>query len=263
MQRYPSISGVRNCEQLTIISANLWHDWPRFRALPERMEAFAQLVEEEQADVLLVQEVARTPGFSAENWLAERLGMAYVYTRANGHTDSGFEEGLAVFSRFPLGISYVQQLSETKNPFTRRVALGVEIATPCGDLPVFSAHLGLGPRQNSRQISYLQSWVNKVTADRTAVIGGDFNACERTTRMRTFRDRWEDTYRHLNPVGQAATHLLRGPGKIIWSRKRLDYIFLKNGTQSWQIKQTRHITAVNLAHSDHCAVLTRLAPTFS
>ena len=263
MQRHPSKSSVRRCGQLTIISANLWHDWPRFRALPERLEAFAKLVEEEQADVLLVQEVARTTEFSAESWLAERLGMAYIYTRANGHADSGFEEGLAVFSRFPLGESYVRQLSDAKNPFSRRMALGVEIATPCGNLPVFSAHLGLGPRQNSRQISHLQSWVNEVTADRTAVVGGDFNACERTTRMRSFRSRWMDTYRHLNPIGPAATHLLRGPGNIIWSRKRLDYIFLKNGTLSWQIKQSRHITARALPHSDHSAVLTRLVPVLS
>jgi len=260
MQRHPSISSERRCDQLTIISANLWHDWPRFRSLPARLEAFAQLVEEEQADVLLVQEVARTAEVSAESWLAERLGMAYVYTRANGHAESGFEEGLAVFSRFPLGASYVRQLSEAKNPFTRRMVLGVEIATPCGNLPVFSAHLGLGPRQNSRQIGLLQTWVNEVTSGRTAVVGGDFNACERTTRMRSFRSRWMDTYRHLNPAGPAATHLLRGPGKIIWSRKRLDYIFLKNGSLPWRIMQTRHISAKTTPHSDHSVVLTRLVP---
>ncbi len=263
MQRLPSITSGRNCDQLTIISANLWHDWPRFRALPERLEAFAQLVEEEQADVLLVQEVARTTEFSAESWLAERLGMAYVYTRANGHADNGFEEGLAVFSRFPLGDSYVRQLSEAKNPFSRRMALGVEIATPCGILTVFSTHLGLGPQQNSRQINQLQSWVKEVTADRPAVVGGDFNACERTTRMRMIHGRWMDTYRHLNPIGPAATHSLRGPGNIVWSRKRLDYIFLKNGSLSWQIKQSRHITARALPHSDHSAVLTRLVPVLS
>jgi exonuclease III len=43
------------------------------------------MVESEAADIVLLQEVARTTKLKVDEWLAERLGMGYVYARANGH----------------------------------------------------------------------------------------------------------------------------------------------------------------------------------
>ena len=89
----PSQPVLKECGMLTVLSANLWHDWPRRRGWPQRLEALAQLVEAEGADIVLLQEVARTPALRADEWLARRLGMAYAYARANGHEAAiGFEE---------------------------------------------------------------------------------------------------------------------------------------------------------------------------
>ncbi len=44
------------------------------------------------------------------------------------------------------------------------------------------------------------------------------------------------------------------------NRKRLDYIFLHAREPDWQVVETRHITTPGEPHSDHSAVLTRLAP---
>ena len=110
-----------------MLSANLWHDWPRFKDLEKRLEAFAELAESERADLILLQELARTPSFHADVWLAERLHMAYVYSRANGSQKIGFEEGLGVYSRFPLKrLPHVRQMGmgKSSNPFSRRLALG-------------------------------------------------------------------------------------------------------------------------------------------
>ena len=82
---------------LTVVSANLWHDWPRQQRWPERLEAFAELVEAEEADVILLQEVARTSTLKADVWLAERLGLAMAYARANCDLDAiRFAEGGSV-----------------------------------------------------------------------------------------------------------------------------------------------------------------------
>jgi len=49
----------RNCRGITVMSANLWHDWPRFRRLSERLSAFARLVEAELQSNHLPQPVER------------------------------------------------------------------------------------------------------------------------------------------------------------------------------------------------------------
>jgi endonuclease/exonuclease/phosphatase family metal-dependent hydrolase len=125
-------------EDITVVSANLWHDWPRHRDMVERLEAFARLVEAEGADILLLQEVTRTPDLWVDEWLARRLGMAYVYARANGHQRGiGFEEGVAIFSRYPLRAPEVRQLSSPANPFVSRVALRTTIELQIGYLVAF------------------------------------------------------------------------------------------------------------------------------
>ncbi len=72
---------------LTLLSANLWHDWPLHRDLPDRLEAFARLVEAAGAQVVMVQEVARIPELHVDSWLAQRLGMQGLYYPANGHAE--------------------------------------------------------------------------------------------------------------------------------------------------------------------------------
>lgn len=246
-------------DAITVVSANLWHDWPRHRLQRERLEAFAHLIERESVDVALLQEVSRRPGLRVDQWLADRLGMAYVYTRANGHEAAiGFEEGLAVFSRFPLTSPRLRHLGTRANPFVRRMALGVDVDTPCGRLRVFSAHLGLLRRHNAHQLARLRSWVGATVAGCSALIGGDFNAHEGTPQIAQAQRAWVDTFRHLQPTADGTTHEQRWPwGGLL--RRRLDYIFLHPGDRRWQVMEARHIDAPDGAHSDHRAVLTRLA----
>jgi hypothetical protein len=46
-------------------------------------------------------------------------------------------------------------------------------------------------------------------------------------------------------------------------RERLDYLFLQPGKPDWIILEARHLETEELPHSDHHAVLTRLAPTWA
>ncbi len=249
-----------NCGVVTVMSANLWHDWPRYRRLPERLDAFAHLVEAERIDILLLQEVASTPDLNGGEWLADRLGMAYIYSRANGHHSIGFEEGLAVLSRFPLRGPQIRQLSSPRNPFVRRLAVGATVDTPCGELSAFSVHLGIVRRDNAEQHAQLRKLVNGNGGKTPVVVGGDFNAAESTLQIKQSKAEWLDTYRHIYPLGKAHTHSLRLPWGVMLNRRRLDYIFLHHHEPDWQVLETRHVISPGEPHSDHQAVLTRLAP---
>jgi len=261
-QAEPSFSSHKqDCRVLTVISANLWHDWPQHRRTMERLEAFARLVEEHQADILLLQEVARTTGFQTDQWLAHRLGMAYAYSRANGHLQGiGFEEGLAVFSRYPLSQPVLRQLSPIKNRFVRRLALGTQIESPCGRLLAFSVHLSLTGKRNASEVAHLTDWVQQMSSDNPALVGGDFNVGEQSRQIKNLQGRWLDTFRHLNPFADGATHKLHWPWGSPFRRRRLDYIFLKARNNAWQVLETCHLETPGERHSDHCAVLLRLAP---
>jgi len=243
---------------LTIISSNLYHGWPKQDTLLARLSSFVRLVEEQHADIVLLQEVSRTPGFKTDQWLSERLGFAYVYARANGHHGIGFEEGVAVFSRYPLHSPHLKEFSNKLNPFVRRIALGVFTDTPQGTLPFFSVHLGIMPQENAAQIVDLRDWVSGIAGELPAFIGGDFNTHESTPQIGYVQTKWIDTYRCLHPEQDGTTHQLNWPWGAVMHRSRLDYIFHKPGNTKWQVATAGHLETPNGPHSDHRAVLTRL-----
>jgi endonuclease/exonuclease/phosphatase family metal-dependent hydrolase len=245
---------------LTVLSANLWHDWPFRRKLPHRLEAFARLVEAEKADVVLLQEVIRTPDFSADEWLADRLGMAYAYSRVNGDQGAiGFEEGLAIFSRHPIVDPETRHLG-LKSGVTRRLALASEVKSPLGNLLAISVHLGFLKNRNRSQLSDLSGWVKNIAGGRTTLIGGDFNAHETSKQINQAQRSWIDTFRSIHPDADGTTFELRWPWGKSTFRRRFDYIFLQQGFSNWQVFEARHVSTKENPHSDHSAVVARIKP---
>jgi endonuclease/exonuclease/phosphatase family metal-dependent hydrolase len=246
-------------EPLTVVSANLWHDWPRYRDLPRRLESLAGLIEDQGAQVVLLQEALRTPSLSASEWLAERLNMASGYVRANGAEKAiGFEEGPAILTNLPVREHRALKLKTRADPLVRRMALGAQITLKCCDIWVISAHLSFIRNDNRLQMERLRSWVNDLTGDGTAVIGGDFNAGEVSEGIHMAREHWQDTFRNLNPKDDGHTHLLRWPWGSVLHRQRLDYLFLKPGEHDWSVVDAQHFTTKPVQHSDHKAVLARI-----
>jgi len=255
-----SVAPHRGC--FTVLSANVWHDWPRQRRWSERLEAVARLVEAEDVDLVLLQEVARTSALTADVWLSERLGMALAYARANGDVNAiGFEEGPAILSRHRLVEIHLTQFGSGHNPLVRRVALAAEVQTPHGPILGVSAHLGLLHKHNARQIRALRAWVAHLSGERAAVVGGDFNAPEGRTEIVETQRTWTDTFRTAQPYADAATHASSTP----WGRwrppRRLDYIFVQQPRVTrWRVSDASHVDAPGGPHSDHRAVLARLLP---
>ena len=247
---------------LSVLSINLWHDWPRHRRWRERLESVARLVEDQGADVVLLQEVARTRRVAADQWLAERLGLHAAYQRANGDIARiGFEEGVAVLSRFPLGPGQGRRLSAGRNPLVRRVALAAHVQAPDGPVLAVSAHLGLLAAHNAGQIAALRAWVASVSGGEVAVVGGDFNAPEHRREIAHTRHQWTDTFRQRHPAGPAPTHHRRRPWQRQVLARRLDYVFVQQPPGiRWLVTDADHLDAPDGPHSDHRAVLARLRP---
>lgn len=245
-------------DSITILSANLWHDWPRNRRLKERLSCFVDLINRENVDLLLLQELSRTGDFETDKWLSDQLGMAYIYSRTNGNApEIGFEEGLAIFSRYPIKNHRLAQLSDQNNPFSRRMALGTCIETGGGEFLAYSVHLGLLGRQNIKQFSRLKEWVEEQSGCVPAVIGGDFNAHENTSQIRSAKTTWQDSYRALNPSGNDYSHEIRWPWGKVLKRSRLDYLFLRRGNHSWRVDEARHLDTDECPLSDHKPVLVK------
>jgi endonuclease/exonuclease/phosphatase family metal-dependent hydrolase len=228
--------------------------------LPERLESVARLIEDEGVDVALLQEVARTREVHADRWLADRLGMGSAYSRANGHEKAiGFEEGLAILSRYPLRLPKAEHLHPSPSRWVRRMALAAEVETPSGGLSAVSVHLGLLPRHNAAQLAHLLGWVSSTARGLAAVIAGDFNAHEDAPQMRHARLAWLDVFRHVHPHADGTTHVMRWPWGGALRRHRLDYVFLQAGARDWKVIEARTIEPAGHP-SDHRAVLARLVP---
>lgn len=259
-EHHPAGRRCAEAEDVIVLSANLGHDWPLHRQMHRRLEVLAQRIEAERANVVLLQEVSRTQSLWVDRYLAERLGMDYFYTRANGHRASiGFEEGLGVFSCLPLRSVQTRPLTGSGS-MAHRLALGAELQTGAGPLWVFSAHLSMRPRRNARQVRDLQDWVGDVAGRATAVVGGDFNAHETAPQMIRARQSWLDVFRLLNPEADGATHILRWPWGRPLRKVRLDYLFLRLGEPTWRVIESRLLGGLGEPHSDHHAVMARLRP---
>jgi len=252
VNRFP---GAQPCRSLKVLSANLCHPWPHLQRGKERLDQFIRLVQDHQADLLLLQEVWQTRRQQVHELLAETFGMNVVYARTNGDRfQIGFEEGLAILSHYPLIPQGVKVFRSSLHPFARRQALAAVIQTPCGDLLAVSTHLSINPWRNRRQVQELIAWVE--SQSKQAIIGGDFNAPETTSGIELLKKRWMDTLRQIHPVhADATTHRIVLPliGEL---RHRLDYLFLYQKEKSWQIlnagKEARY------PFSDHAAVWTQL-----
>ncbi len=259
VQRVPVFIRHTKNKPITIVSANLWHDWPKHRQFIRRLESFVGMVNAENADVILLQEVSHRSNIHVDQWLSERLGMAYAYSRANGNeVGIGFEEGLAVLSRFPIQSLYLKQLGSTANLFVHRLAMGAKVLSPWGPFAAISVHLAMFRHQNTHQLTQLYTWLNKVMGGLPAIIGGDFNSHENSPQMTRMRSAWLDTFRLLHPDADGTTHELCTPQGRVIKRSRLDYIFLRSGKAKWKVLETRHLDGSDGPHSDHRAVLTRL-----
>jgi endonuclease/exonuclease/phosphatase family metal-dependent hydrolase len=257
MNRVISSRKKQACRTITVISSNLRHDWPRQRNLMDRMVSFARLVEAEKPDILLLQEMVRKPGMLLDEWLSVRLGMTCVYAREGGHIESGFEEGLAVMSRYPLGEPVLKDLSLSRRNLIHNLALSVPVQTPCGRVKAVSTRLDLRKAENLRKIYHLSDWVSEIMDQDTVLVGGGFKTGQVDPAIRKLRNDWvEIACSNGSPVGVAHN---AGQGDIK-SHTSNDHMFLKESRTRWQVIESRMLEYGGDPGSAGFVLFTVLAP---
>jgi len=257
----PAQTGAPTPHHLQVMTLNLWHDWPLHRRLDARLDQVATTIRREGADVVCLQEVPDAPDFpETARRLADRLGMAYAYGRANGdRANFGFEEGVAILSRYPLQSPQVIEVQPRVSPFVRRVVLRTFVQTPAGQVAVYCTHLTTLPWRNPVQVDWLHQFVAHDAGGRTAIVAGDFNAAGDSTQIQMLASDWLDTFRVANPRDNGYTYTLVLPVIGTLLRHRIDYVFLVPGRSGGRVVASRRLFANGNSPSDHLGVLTTLA----
>ena len=138
------------------------------------LEATAQVIEDANADVVVLQEVSRgwlvTSGNDQLAWLSLRLDMPYVWGPAS--TDDLW--GNAVLSRFPVVSESLTRYAATQN--LKRSALIVSLEIDEGfELTVVATHLDNPAEADGPRSAQLEQLVGILALDRPTIVAGDFN----------------------------------------------------------------------------------------
>jgi endonuclease/exonuclease/phosphatase family metal-dependent hydrolase len=167
-----------------------WNLWWRFGDWRRRREAIVRTLADERPDVLGLQEVwAQDGGENLAGWLAERLGMHWVFSRspvqerwhARNGGDTGVDVGVAVLSRHPV-LETAERRLPTAPGFRDdgKTALHALVGIPGGPLPFFTTHLNPGSGESAvrcAQVRELAAFVaERAGGPFPPVVTGDFNA---------------------------------------------------------------------------------------
>lgn len=220
----------------------------------DNLERVAALIKEQNADVVLLQEVDK---FTQRSGKVDQLAKLEQLTGLNGTFGKsldyqGGDYGIAILSRWPLTASQTTSL-KVEPPQARaggskepRVALSAVMHSPHGPITLVNTHIDA-----SRDDTYRKQEAPQVIAiakaalaqGRTVLVGGDFNSTpdsdvQKAVRDQGMRDAWSECGK-----GEGLTY----PDDV--PVKRIDYLYLtgKLSCTSAQVLESRA--------SDHRGVL--------
>lgn len=261
-------------QAIRLVTLNLYHGYPDFQNLLDRLDLVATRLDRLQADIVFLQEVPwrKETGPGAE-YLGRKAGFNYVYIRANGNFPLiRFEEGLAVLSRYPLSDPEFTELLPQPGFFEHRVLLKVSVDTHAGPVTLVTTHLARrrDEQSNAAQASTLEAYVNSITPG-PVIVAGDFNALETSPQIQRLAATWRDAYREFNPGNAGYTCCLSrnalDQADAGTPFVRLDYIFLGPGRKSWEIinastvfDQPEKNRGVSQWASNHIGVMVDIIP---
>lgn len=138
------------------------------------LEATARVIEDANADIVVLQEVSRgwlvTSGNDQLAWLGRRLDMPYVWGPAS--TDDLW--GNAVLSRFPVVSESLTRYAATQNLKRSALTVGLEINDGF-ILTVVATHLDNPAGADGPRSAQLEQLVGILAIDRPTIVAGDFN----------------------------------------------------------------------------------------
>ncbi len=250
---------VSQRRSLRLIISNLWHNWPSYRGVCERTRQIVALAKEHEADVLLLQEVARTPDCTAAKFIAERLNADHAVAYFSGAIEDETKpaEGVAVVSRYPIVQSkpYTGGWAFPIVPyFTLDTGLAARIKLPWAEMWFVSIHMGFRGLANTKSVEELAEWVDTLGGEESVIIGGDFNMPAGGKPARYAASLWRDLFLENGSAAEEPpiTHRIRYPISLP-VQNRLDYLFLRSGHPDWKVRDAK-VLKVEEAGFDHYPV---------
>jgi endonuclease/exonuclease/phosphatase family metal-dependent hydrolase len=219
---------------LRVLVFNVLHDFPELRDIDARTAMVARFIDDEQPDVALLQEISQTPLMQNRvEALAEATGYEARWVAAAG-VAGVFEEGPAILSRWPITASEEAGLPHAQvGGLAARAILGAAIATPGGEVHVFSTHLDdsdSDPQIIVDQTLAIHDFVVERASGRGALLGGVLNSTPAEDVMRFLRGEielvgraaasWTDAWLAANPADPGLTSPSDAPAQ------RIDYLYL-------------------------------------
>jgi endonuclease/exonuclease/phosphatase family metal-dependent hydrolase len=221
----------RKPQRLRVVSYNVLHGYPRFTNQEARLSDLARALEQLSPDVALFQEAWCT---QRHGCLINRLATGQgpfvdyhlAYAAVNGSLRLiGFEEGLAIASRWPIERVTVDLLRPRERPWRRRAVLQVTVRLHDETWTFATAHLA--DRDAAARTAQASSLATQLPAAGTLVLGADLNDPRGSPTVSAL-----DT-RGLEPLlGGARDHLLVRELPLGWAVAEARWLLAPDETSS-------------------------------
>ena len=162
---------------------------PRFEWYAKRMRLMAQYLRQEAPDIVVFQEIRydETLGDAPQRLQLAHLAQLlpeyqYVFQPANMYVErhARVEEGVAIFSRFPISSQEYILLSrgfKDRQDDHQRLVLRASVMVPgMGPVRVYGTHLSLSEKARDRTVKELSAFIDAAGERGFSVFCGDLNA---------------------------------------------------------------------------------------
>lgn len=159
--------------------------------------------------------------------LIEQGYLNYLHQSAMLYSYPRSEEGLAIFSKYPvIDYSYILLGRDIDDPGShQRICLYVLVETPIGLIQFFNTHLELKLEMSSQNAKEIIEFADKklIENDSPQILVGDMNAEPSSETIQRFQANFKDSWIEFNPKGSGITFSTNRNYK-----KRIDFIFYRN-----------------------------------
>jgi endonuclease/exonuclease/phosphatase family metal-dependent hydrolase len=230
---------------MRILTLNLWGENGPWQA---RLAVVAETLASLAPDVVTLQEVREVPGRVPNQAASLAAPRGYHHVFAPSTAWGGGHEGLAILSRFPIGVHQAQPLPHSAEN-EGRILLSARIDSDAGAVWVHTTHLSFREHEGCKREDQLLAIDEVVTARKAAaadnprenpqILAGDFNATPSSDEIRWLtgltslngrRTYYQDAWEILHPGEPGWTWARANPytDRMHWLRsdRRLDYIFV-------------------------------------
>ncbi len=225
-------------KMLRFVTLNLWGENGPWQ---ERLELAGAGLGALGPDVVTLQEVRDVPGKvpNQAEALARRLGLEHVFAPSTAW--GGGHEGLAVLSRFPIGVHEAKWLPHSAEN-EGRIVLSARLDGDAGGMWVHTTHLSFREAEGVKreeQVQFIDEVVAAHKNDNIHVLAGDFNAVADSDEIRWLvgmttlggrRVAYQDAWDRMHAGAPGITWARANPyvSTLGWLRpdRRLDYVFV-------------------------------------